>query len=86
MNIKYVPSLIMLVAGVITCIMAIIRKWDVTYSLGLLLGVLVIFFLIGTISRKLIVIIMESNSMKKKEQEDEEEQIEHLEEELKNDK
>lgn len=66
MDLRYIPSLIMLVAGAITCIMAIVRGWDVTYSLVVLLVVLVVFWLLGIVAQKFIIAIIEGNAVKKK--------------------
>lgn len=69
MDIRYLPSLIMLVAGAIACIFSIMRGWDVTYSLIVLLIVLVVFLMLGKLAQKLIVSIMEGNMIKKNKKE-----------------
>ena len=69
MDIRYLPSLIMLVAGAIACIFSIVRGWDVTYSLIVLLIVLVVFLILGKLAQKLIVSIMEGNMIKKNKKE-----------------
>lgn len=69
MDIRYLPSLIMLVAGAIACIFSIVRGWDVTYSLIVLLIVLVVFLILGKIAQKLIISIMEGNMIKKNKKE-----------------
>ncbi len=69
MDIRYLPSLIMLVAGAIACIFSIVRGWDVTYSLIVLLIVLIVFLILGKLAQKLILSIMEGNMIKKSKQE-----------------
>jgi len=54
------PALIMLIAGAITCIIDIYRKVELLTGLKRLLIVLVIFYIIGLIARKIIVKTMES--------------------------
>ena len=71
MDIRYLPSLIMLVAGAIACIFSIVRGWDVTYSLIVLLIVLIVFLILGKLAQKLILSIMEGNMIKKSKQEKE---------------
>lgn len=71
MDIRYLPSLIMLVAGAIACIFSIVRGWDVTYSLIVLLIVLVVFLILGKLAQKLIITIMEGNMIKKSKMEKE---------------
>lgn len=71
MDIRYLPSLIMLVAGAIACVFSIVRGWDVTYSLVVLLIVLVVFLILGKIAQKLIISIMEGNMIKKNKKEKE---------------
>jgi flagellar biosynthesis/type III secretory pathway M-ring protein FliF/YscJ len=44
----------MLLAGTVTCIISLIKSFNMTYTLELLLGVLVVFYIIGLIARKLI--------------------------------
>lgn len=51
---KYIPALIMLIAGAITCILDIYRKADLLPSLKRLLLVLIIFYIIGLIAKEII--------------------------------
>lgn len=54
MRTRYIPSIVMLLAGTVTCIISLIKSFNTTYTLELLLGVLVVFYIIGLIARKLI--------------------------------
>lgn len=51
---RFIPALITLIAGAITCIFDIYRKADLLSSLKRLLLVIVIFYVIGLISRAII--------------------------------
>ncbi|MDE5588794.1 MAG: hypothetical protein K2J60_06590 [Acetatifactor sp.] len=49
MNRKNLPMVLMLLAGAITCIITFIRDYAMVERLGILLGVLVLFYLLGSI-------------------------------------
>ena len=49
MNRKNLPMVLMLLAGAITCIITFIRAYAMVERLGILLGVLVLFYLLGSI-------------------------------------
>lgn len=75
MKTEFIPKFIMLLAGAIVCITSIVRHMDTTYSLELLLAVLIIFYLIGCLARRIIEKVMVSNRfMKEKSEEAEGEQ------------
>ena len=65
----------MLLAGAVVCIITIVKDMDVTYSLALLLGVLVIFYIIGLIAKKIIQKVVDGN-MFKRQQEQKDENVE----------
>ena len=50
----YIPAVTMLSAGAIVSIFCIIKKVDVLYSLKLLLVMLVVFYIIGLIAKKIM--------------------------------
>lgn len=54
MKIKFLPALIMLVAGAVVCIIDIVNKVDINKSLIKLLLAMVIFYIIGLIARAVI--------------------------------
>ncbi|MBQ3781908.1 MAG: hypothetical protein II838_00510 [Lachnospiraceae bacterium] len=58
MKIRYIPAGVALLAGAITCLICIMRGYDVTYSLETLLLVLLIFTFIGIKSQQVIINIM----------------------------
>ncbi len=60
MDDKYIPKLTMLTAAAITCIMCIITKRDTTFSLAVLLGVMVVFLVLGHIARKIVLSVRKS--------------------------
>lgn len=54
MRTRYIPSIIMLLAGSITSAFCIIKSYSVELTLEILLGVLILFYIIGLIARNLI--------------------------------
>ncbi len=73
MKTEYIPKIITLLAGAIVCIISIIKDMDTTYSLGILLAVLIIFYIVGCIARRIIENVMVSNRFMKEKSEDSEE-------------
>lgn len=65
---KLIPLVTMLVAGAATSLVCIIYKYDTLYSLKLLLGVLLCFYLIGLIAKKLLMKVIREDE--EEEQED----------------
>lgn len=51
MNTRQLPAIIMLIAGLITCIIAIATKMEIVSTLKILLAVLVGFYILGLIVR-----------------------------------
>ena len=51
---KYIPAITMLTAGAIVCILNIVQRRNVLEGLKVLLAVLIIFYVIGLLARKLI--------------------------------
>lgn len=49
MNRKNLPMLLMLLAGAIACIVTFLNNYTLVERLGILLGVLVLFYLLGNI-------------------------------------
>lgn len=87
MKYRYIPAFTMLLAGLICCIMSIVQKWDVTYSLCILVLVLFLFYIIGQIAAQIVgKVIAEHEAMVQAEKERkrlEEEERARLEEEAK---
>lgn len=54
MRTKYIPAITMLTAGAIVCILNIVQRRNVLEGLKILLAVLIIFYVIGLLARKLI--------------------------------
>ena len=50
---KYIPSIVMLLAGFIACITTIVNKYDIIETLIIILVVLVSFYIVGLIIRVL---------------------------------
>lgn len=65
MKLEFIPKFVMLLAGAVVCIITIVKDMDVTYSLALLLGVLVIFYIIGLIAKKIIQKVIDGNMFKR---------------------
>ncbi|MFA9375385.1 MAG: hypothetical protein ACERKZ_01395 [Lachnotalea sp.] len=53
-RLKLLPILIMLIAGLITCVIAIVKNFDNAYALTILFIVLLSFYIIGLIARAII--------------------------------
>lgn len=53
-KLRLLPIIIMLIAGLITCIIAVVKKFDNTYALTTLFIVLLSFYVIGLIARTII--------------------------------
>lgn len=51
MNRRKLPLILMLVAGAVTCIITLIRKYSVLHSLIALFGAFVIFFFLGSVMK-----------------------------------
>lgn len=66
MKIDFIPKFVMLLAGAIVCIITIVNDMDTTYSLELLLGTLIIFYIIGLIAKKLIQKVIDGNMFVKR--------------------
>ena len=55
MKYRYLPALVMLSAGAITIFICLYNRYDTLYSLKLLLAVLIIFLIIGSLSRRALI-------------------------------
>ncbi|PXV93532.1 hypothetical protein C8E03_102300 [Lachnotalea glycerini] len=53
-RLRLLPMIIMLIAGLITCIIAVVKKFDNTYALTALFVVLLTFYVVGLIARTVI--------------------------------
>lgn len=65
MKTEYIPKIITLLAGAVVCIISIVKGMDTTYSLEILLAVLIVFYIIGCIVRKVIEQVLTSNRFMK---------------------
>lgn len=72
----YIPAVTMLSAGAIVSIFCIIKKVDVLYSLKLLLVMLLIFYIVGLIAKKIIGRVEEEANFLRAEQFREQERLE----------
>ena len=54
MRTRYISSIIMLLAGTITCAFCLIKSYSVDTTLEVLLGVLIVFYIIGLVARNLV--------------------------------
>ena len=64
MKTRYIPAVTMLSAGAVISIISIVKKWDVLYSLKLLLGILILFYVLGLIAKALITRTLEKDGRK----------------------
>ena len=74
MKTEYIPKIITLLAGAIVCIISIVKQMDTTYSLAVLLAVLIIFYIVGCIARRIIENVMISNRFMKEQSENSQEE------------
>lgn len=72
MKLEFVPKFVMLLAGAIVSVITIVKDMDVTYSLGILLATLIIFYIIGLIAKKIIQKVLEGNMFVKQQKKPEE--------------
>ena len=61
----YIPKVITLLAGLVVCLTCIIKKLNTTFSLAVLLGTLVVFYIIGNIVKFVFTKVENSNFFKK---------------------
>ena len=61
MDKKYIPIILMLAAGAVTCIITFIEKYSIVKQLLILLIVLLVFYFIGTVI-KWVFISFEKNA------------------------
>ncbi len=59
MKYRYLPATVMLSAGAITIFICLYNRYETLYSLKMLLAVLIIFLIIGSLSRKALIKIMD---------------------------
>lgn len=78
MRTKYIPAIIMLTAGAFVSIISLIMKFELLYTLELLLVVLIVFYILGIIAK---VIIVKTITQSPKVEDDEESEISEDEEE-----
>lgn len=50
---KYIPSIVMLMAGFVACIVTMICEYEIVEALSVILGVLIIFYIIGIVIKAL---------------------------------
>lgn len=58
MKYRYLPATIMLSAGAITMFLCLYNRYEAVYSLKILLAVLIIFLIIGSLTRKALIKII----------------------------
>ncbi len=68
MNRKNLPMVLMLLAGAITCIITFIQKFAMVERLSILFGVLVLFYLLGSILAWTLNFFDAQNEQKRKEE------------------
>lgn len=66
MKLEFIPKVITLFAGAVVCLVTIINGVDTEYSLELLLGTLVIFYIIGLIAKAIITKVVAGNMFVKR--------------------
>ena len=66
---RYLPAFTMLLAGAITIVFNIIKKVDINTSLKRLLLILILFYIIGLIARRLLLKITKPKNQEQKNEE-----------------
>ena len=74
MFIKYLPALLMLMAGIIALVSGMIKRIDLLLSLEILFLVMIVFFGIGKVVQKMIINMIETNKRIEKEKEQQKQQ------------
>lgn len=69
---RYIPAITMLSAGAVVSIFCIVKKVDTLYSLKLLLGMLVLFYIVGLVAKRIIGKINEESNQRIAEEKKEE--------------
>lgn len=64
---RYIPAITMLTAGAVTCITSIVNHIPKLRSLEILLGVLIVFYIIGLIAKAIITKVIESGGITQEE-------------------
>ena len=54
MKYRYIPAMVMLLAGLVCCILSVVQQWPIMTSLMALVIVLVVFYMIGQIAAQVI--------------------------------
>lgn len=54
MKYRFIPAFVMLLAGLVCCIISIVQRWAVTYSMIALIIVLILFYIIGQIAAQIV--------------------------------
>lgn len=67
MKIRYIPASVTLLAGAVVCLICLMKKYDVTYSLEVLLVTLIIFASIGFKAQKIIMNVMKEQKTEEEE-------------------
>lgn len=67
MKIRYIPAGVTLLAGALTSLICIMKNYDVTYSLEILLVVLILFACLGFKAQKVIMNVMHEQQLEEEE-------------------
>lgn len=72
---KFIPLITMLMAGLVTCLICILKPIDTLHSLIYLLIILVIFYVIGSIAKVIIDKVVEKANLEAEERANHEEYL-----------
>lgn len=67
MKIRYIPASVTLLAGAVASLICLMKNYDVTYSLEVLLVTLIIFACIGFEAQKVIINVMHEQKVQEEE-------------------
>jgi hypothetical protein len=68
MDRKNIPIILMLTTGAITCIITYVRQYSLTEKLAVLLGVMVLFLILGTVLEQTLNFFDRQNEKKRQEE------------------
>lgn len=67
MKIRYIPASVTLLAGAVVCLICLMKGYEVTYSLEVLLVTLIIFACIGFQAQKVIMNVIQEQKIEEEE-------------------
>ena len=73
---QYIPLVMVLLASLITLIISLVKNYEIIFSLKILSIVIILFYIIGNIVKKLLVLIIDIENVEDAKDDNEEETTE----------